>query len=121
MNEFIALTYFLCSQQRSILALEEWLDSNLQKIYYLANQIFKRFNQDIEDQAEVALDVCDKIELLLRKISQSNKENDRRKVEKYVESGMEFISKRRKTFEPKENEEAVTPIESIESADLFFI
>lgn len=44
LTPIVALTYFLCSRQRNIIALEENHDKALQNIYLIANRSFNKYN-----------------------------------------------------------------------------
>lgn len=125
MEPITALIYFLCSQQRSIMSLEEYKDTNLQKMYTLAYTIFRSYYEEEEDKTNAIIDICDKAQLQFQKILQCSQEDTveaKRKLARYAENGMAFVEKRRKMMTDCNKEEAVvTPIENTESADFHFV
>ncbi|KAI7903506.1 uncharacterized protein BX663DRAFT_485653 [Cokeromyces recurvatus] len=123
MTPIVALSYFLCSQQKSIMALDENEDEELRKIYKIAYRSFLQYTTIENSLIDLANDVLEKTNKQFEKImkcAQENSESSIRKIRAYAKNGVEFTEKRQKLFFEKEQDTTVTPIETIESADLFF-
>lgn len=123
MTPIIALSYFLCSQQRSIMALNKCEDEELRKIYKIAYRSFLQYATIETTLSDLANDVLDKTSKQFEKIvncAHENSESSLKKIRAYAKNWLEFTEKRQKLFF-KEQDETVTPIEIIESADLFFV
>ncbi|RCH80911.1 hypothetical protein CU098_004768 [Rhizopus stolonifer] len=124
MKPIVALGYFLCSQQKSIMTLDESEDEELRKIYKIAYRSFLQYATIENSLADLANDVLDKTNKQFEKImncAHENSESSIRKIRIYAKNGLEFTEKRRKLFFEKEQYATVTPIETVESADLFFV
>lgn len=109
MTEMIALVHFLTQQEKQIVALNEYMDSALQKNYKIAfktftNELSSKVIQDIETES-----FCDAILSQFKKIIQKNglsDEDSRQRIKKYSEDDISFISnyKRRCIGEGKSRE-----------------
>ncbi|KAI8984206.1 hypothetical protein BDF20DRAFT_986131 [Mycotypha africana] len=121
MTPIIALSYFLCSQQKSIMALDESEDEELRKIYKIAYRSFLQYATIENTLTDLANDVLDKTNKQFEKIVNCAHENSESSLRAYAKNGLEFTEKRRKLFFEKEQDATVTPIEIVESADLFFV
>lgn len=124
MTPIVALSYFLCSQQKSIIALDESEDEELRKIYKIAYRSFLQYTTVENALTDLANDVLDKTNKQFEKIvncAHENSESSLKKIRAYAKNGLEFTEKRRKLFFEKEQDATVTPIEIFESADLFFV
>ncbi|ORE06237.1 hypothetical protein BCV72DRAFT_256425 [Rhizopus microsporus var. microsporus] len=93
MPKMIALVHFLTQQEKHIVALDEYTDSTLQRIYRIAFQIFTNESnscliRDIEIES-----FCDTVASQFKKVIHNNSLSDKtswKRIEKYAEDGINF-------------------------------
>ncbi|KAI8389453.1 hypothetical protein BD560DRAFT_419679 [Blakeslea trispora] len=96
MSRMIALTCFLIQQEKKSIALNEYMDSTLQKMYRMAFQIFtceisSKIAQDIEIES-----FCDAAASQLKKVTHNNTLSNEvpwKHIEKYTEDSVSFAEK----------------------------
>lgn len=101
MKPIVALSYFLCSQQKSIMTSDESEDEELRKIYKIAYRSFLQHATIENSLADLENDVLDKMNKQFEKImncSHENSDSSVRKIRTYAKNGLEFTKKRRKLF-----------------------
>lgn len=126
LKPIIALAYFLSSQQRSIIALEENDDETLREIYSIAAKSFKKYSGIELSQEEQYLEMTkntnkqfSKIAACVEEYEKENKPVTLKRLKKYAEDGVKYTGKKLKTVA---EDIVVTPIEQEKtSADLFFV
>lgn len=124
MPKMIALIHFLTQQEKHIVALDEYMDSTLQKIYRIAFQIFT-----CESNSKVIRDIeiesfCDAVASQFKKIIHNNTLNNeisRKRIEKYGEDGVSFAENFKRRYIGEGESVCVTPIQTTESKDLIFV
>lgn len=124
MSPIVALSYFLCRQERSIMALDECSDINLRRIYQLANKCFNRYYCSEEGALDSEKDVLERTNSQFEKILNCamNEDVNLKRIIKYSEDGIEYTKKKQKLRrQDEENNATVTPIEENISADLHFV
>lgn len=121
----IALAYFLCSQEKSIISLDLCDDTEMRKLYVLANKIFSDHVINEETADDLALDIINKTSSQFSKIiscAESSAQPSLEKIIAYAKNGVEYTTKKRKIFvKDTEKSPSVTPIEKEDSADLHFV
>lgn len=60
LNSMVALIYFLCSQEKSIMSLDLGDDAEIRKLYVLANEIFSNYIVNKATADDLALDIIKK-------------------------------------------------------------
>ncbi|KAI7892942.1 uncharacterized protein EV154DRAFT_503417 [Mucor mucedo] len=124
MPKLIALIHFLTQQEKHIVALDEYMDPTLRKIYSTAYRIFT-----IESENKVLRDTevesyCDAMTSQFKKIIHNNNCNDevsRKRIEKYAEDGISFSENFKRRCIGEEGHITVTPVQTTESKDLQFV
>ncbi|KAL4210406.1 hypothetical protein AB4K20DRAFT_1977099 [Rhizopus microsporus] len=108
MEKMTALVHFLTRQQKHIIALDEYMNPTLQRIYTMAHQIFTEKSNDKPNTRK------------LLKITSSNNAVSRKRIAKYAQDGINFAAsfKRRCT---EEESGCVTPIHITKTKDLLFV
>ncbi|GAA5802301.1 hypothetical protein HPULCUR_007764 [Helicostylum pulchrum] len=124
MPEMIALVHFLTQQEKHIVALDEYMDLALQRIYRIAFQIFtnesnSKVIQDIEIES-----FCDAILSQFKKIINNNSLSDkdsRKCIKKYSEDGISLASNFKRRCIGEGESVCVTTIQINESKGLIFV
>lgn len=123
LTPIIALSYFLSSQQRSIISLDEHEDSELRNIYKIAYRVFSQFTDTEASLTDLVNGVIDKTNMQFGKsmaCAEDNSSLPLSKIKAYASNGIDFSEKRRKLYFSKD-EIVVTLVEVAESADLHFV
>lgn len=125
LSPMVALSHFLCSQEKSIISLDLCDDTEMRKLYILANKIFEKNHMEEVSATDIALDSLQKTEnqfLKIKKYAESGDLSQVKKIAKYAANGVEYVGKKRKLLEGNEREsDVVTPIEVEESVDLNYV
>lgn len=125
LNPIIALAYFLCSQEKSIIGLELCDNPLIQKLYLLADKIFEeaQMEKKKKSSSDIVIRSLKNAEKQFEKILkciESRDSNQMTRIKKYAEKGVQYVGKKRKLLEEEEGE-SVTPIEEGENGDLAFV
>ncbi|KAI8079227.1 hypothetical protein BDF21DRAFT_383354 [Thamnidium elegans] len=124
MPKMIALIHFLTQQEKHIAALDEYMDSTLQKIYRIAFQIFTcELNSKVIQDVEIE-SFCDAVASQFKKVIHNNTLNDeisQKRIEKYAEDGVSFAENFKRRCIGEGESVCVTPIQTTESKDFIFI
>ncbi|CEG67479.1 hypothetical protein RMATCC62417_03905 [Rhizopus microsporus] len=125
LKPIVALVYFLCSQEKSIISLDLCDDAEIRKLYVVANEIFSDYIVNEETVDDFALDIINKTSSQFSKIiscAESSNQSSLKKIIAYAKNGVEYTSKKRKLFVgDTELSPPVTPVEVEDSADLHFV
>ncbi|CEG83007.1 hypothetical protein RMATCC62417_16990 [Rhizopus microsporus] len=124
LNPIIALAYFLCAQEKSIIGLELCDNAHIQKLYMLADKIFEEAQMEKKSSSDIVIKSLKNAEKQFEKILkciESGDLNQMTKIKKYAANGVQYVGKKRKLLEEEEEGESVTPIEEDENGDLVFV
>ncbi|KAG2218860.1 hypothetical protein INT45_011284 [Circinella minor] len=124
MPKMIALVHFLTQQQKHIVALDEYMDSTLQRIYRIAYHIFTDESNIKVIQDTKIESFCDAITCQFKKVIHNNNLNDktsRKRIEKYAQDGISFTENFKRRCIGEGESTSVTPILITESKDLIFV
>lgn len=123
MEPVAALTYFLCSQKKSLFGLEKSEDPQLRRIYQIAARSFEPHTTKEEENYNHVMDVMKNTSSQFQKISKCADELKKtgddtilKKIKRYAEDGVEYTNKKLKMVEEDENG-TITPIEKLITAD----
>ncbi|KAI9483954.1 MAG: hypothetical protein EXX96DRAFT_560282 [Benjaminiella poitrasii] len=124
MSEIIALVHFLTQQEKHIVALDEYRDPALRKMYRIASEIFnEKFNRKVIQDTQIE-SFCDAIASQLKNVVQNNKTDgqaSRKRVAKYAQDGISFAEYFKLRCTEEGGSASVTPIAITESKDLVFV
>ncbi|KAG0164750.1 hypothetical protein DFQ28_010072 [Apophysomyces sp. BC1034] len=127
MQPLVALTYFSTQQQQSIIALDEYMDPNLQSVYKVAFQALSVGKDEQVAKKASVTQFCDVMVRQFQKIAKSNQDGpttSKRRIEQYAEDGVQFAQMfKRRYLSPEPL--SLTPINmetsEVPSADLNFV
>ncbi|CEI88119.1 hypothetical protein RMCBS344292_02519 [Rhizopus microsporus] len=123
MAKMTALVHFLTQQQKHIIALDEYMDPTLQRIYTMAHQIFTEKSNDKVIQDTEIQSFCDATIAQYEKIIKNNSSNNaasRKRIANYAQDGISFATNfKRRCME--EESGCVTPIHITKTKDLLFV
>lgn len=123
MDRIVALIYFLCRQERSLMGLGSQ-GPMLKKIYGIAFDYFSKQVCEEEGTMDAIKEALDRTDTQFEKILQCANNMDPanlKKIIQYVKNGVEYTEKRRRLCDGRQQSVAVTPIEITISTDLHFV
>ncbi|KAI7902434.1 uncharacterized protein BX663DRAFT_511034 [Cokeromyces recurvatus] len=97
LNPIIALAYFLCAQEKSIIGLELCDSVHLQKLYLLAYKIFEEAQMEQKSTTDIVIGSLKNAEKQFEKIlkcAESGDSNQINKIRKYAANGAQYVGKK---------------------------